>query len=408
LAGENQKIRVVWICHFSTKEIQTHLRLWKETNEFASWIANTILGFEKYNEIDLHIVAPHLYLKCDTHFVLRNINYYFLSFGFPVINRFWPSFFPIDAICGYPYLTQKIERVVKKISPDVINLQGAENPYYSSSILKFKDKFPCIITIQGFAAHLQDKSSIINKRRIKNERKILESFKYFFLDYDAIKVVKEYSPNMVGKVIWWPAAEVIIDSLPKIEFEKKTYDILYCGRMEQSKGIEDFIKVLAILKRNNDKVKAAIIGDIHPVYFKELKELCRQLSCHENVDFLGFLPTQKEIFEYFLASKLLLVPTLVDRYPSTIREAMRLKVPVIAYRTGNIPWTNNTRENIVLIDHANVIQMASEAEALLIDNAKQKRLANSARQFYEDEFSCDKNIERFIFGYKDVIQDFNS
>lgn len=400
------KLRIVWICHFTNNEIQDKLPLWKRFNEFASWISNAIAGFEKRDDVELHIVAPHIYLKRDTHFILRNVNYYFLSYGFPIINRPWPSFFSLDSICAYPYISRKIVKTVIKINPDVVNLQGAENAYYSSSILRLEKKFPCVITIQGFAGHMKDKKSQINIRRIKVEIEILKKFKYFYLDYDAISIVREYSPNMVGKTIWWPANEDMIDKANEVAYHEKIYDVLYCGRMEHTKGIEDFIKVVALLKIRMPNVKACIIGECLPDYLKYLKDLAKSLSCFDNIHFIGFVQTQSEMFDFFKRSKVFLVPTLVDRYPSTIREAIRLKIPVIAYRTGNIPWTNNRRENIVLIEHGNDMQMAIEAEILLKDKERQNRLIDSAWQFYEEEFSCNKNVDRFIRGYDAVIRDF--
>lgn len=401
-----KRLKIVWICHFTNSEMQNKLPLLKKFNEFGIWIPNAIAGFEEREDVELHIVAPHIYLKRDSHFILRGINYHFLSFGFPILNRPWPSFFALDAKCGYPFLSRKIEHTVSKINPDIVNLQGAENAYYSSSILKLKSKFPCVITIQGFACHMKDKTSQINRRRITTEQEILQNFKHFYLDYEAVTVVRKYSPDMVGKAIWWPADEATIDTIAEVEYQHKRYDILYCGRMEQTKGIEEFIKIVGILTTKNPKIKAGIIGECQPAYHNYLKELGQHLSCWDNIHFIGFVQTQSEMFNYFKASKLLLVPTLVDRYPTTIKEAMRLKIPVVAYRTGNIPWTNNNGENIVLIDHGNTSQMATEVEALLGDRDRQERLSQAARQFYEDEFSCHKNTDRFIRGYEEVIRDF--
>lgn len=402
------KIKIVWICHFTNNEIQNKLPLWGKFNEFAPWIPNAITGFEKRDDVELHIVAPHIYLKRDTHFMHRGVNYHFLSFGFPILNRPWPSFLALDAKLGYPFLSRKIARVVIKINPDVVNLQGAENAYYSSSILKLKSKFPCVITIQGFACHMQDKTSQINKRRIVVEQMILRSFKYFYLDYDAVHVVRKYSPNMVGKTLWWPAAEVAISATVDVAYQDKRYDVLYCGRMEKSKGIEDFIKIVAILKVEMPNIKACVIGECMPSYFNYLKDLAQELSCFDNIHFIGFVDTQKEMFGYFKASKIMLVPTLVDRYPTTIKEAIFLKIPVIAYCTGNIPWTNHNCENIVLVEHGDPQKMACETHNLLKNKNIQDKLVQSAYEFYEEEFSCSKNVDRFISGYKETIIDFHN
>lgn len=396
----------MWICHFSKLEIQNLLPLWHKASEFAPWISNAIEGFEKRNDVELHIVAPHSYLKRDTSFKLRGVYYYFLTYGFPIINRPWPSFFALDIKTGYFRLTNKIVKKVTQVNPDVVNLQGAENAYYSSSILRLKQKFPCIITIQGFASHIQDKKSEINKVRIFIEGKILRGFKYFFLDNDAVEIVKRYSPDMKSKVVWWPAAESIIDSIKDVPYSEKIYDILYAGRIERSKGIEDFIKIVGILKVDNPNIRACIIGSSMSKYLTYLKRMALDLNCLENINFVGFVETQAEMFVYFKSSKLLLVPTLIDRYPSTIREAMRSNLPVLAYKTGNIPWTNTKGENIILIEYANFTQMAQKAKALLKEEKLLEKTAKAGREFYEIEFSLKKNVERFIEGYNEVINEF--
>ncbi|MDE6451741.1 MAG: hypothetical protein K2L23_05540, partial [Odoribacter sp.] len=146
-----KKLKVVWICHFTNEEVQEHLPLWKRTREFGQWIPNTIAGFKDRDDIELHVVVPHVYLKGSKDLNIDGIHYHFIAYGFPLINRPWPSFFPLDAVLGYPCIEYKIVKKVIQINPDIINLQGAENAYYSSSVLKLENKYPIVISIQGFA-----------------------------------------------------------------------------------------------------------------------------------------------------------------------------------------------------------------------------------------------------------------
>lgn len=399
-------LKVVWICHFTNEEVQDYLPLWKRSCEFGQWIPNTIAGFKERDDVELHVVVPHIYLKRSIDLNIDGIYYHFIAFGFPLINRPWPSFFALDAVLGYPGVEHKIVRKVTQINPDIINLQGAENAYYSSSILKLKDKYPIVISIQGFAMHMSPeiKSTVINKRRIKVEKQILQKFNYYYLDPDAINVIKTYNKYSIGYTFFWPANEQLIDSIQ--DTKQKKYDLLFCARIEQSKGIEDFIRIVSILKGKNKNIKACVIGPGLSSYYTYLKSLANDLSCAENIDFKGFIGTQGEMFSYFKMSVVFLVPTLIDRLPSTIREAMRLKIPVVAYRTGNIPWINYKSENIVLVDHGDFRQMAKEVEELLEDVERQKKLVSAACDFYKKEFSCKINVDRFIDGYKEVIKVF--
>ncbi len=104
-----EKLKVVWICHFTNAEIQTLLPLWKQKNEFASWIPNMLAGFENNKDIELHIISPHEYLKRTTKLSLRSINYCFIPFGIPFWHRHWPVFFRFDVFSKYYFFRKKVK-----------------------------------------------------------------------------------------------------------------------------------------------------------------------------------------------------------------------------------------------------------------------------------------------------------
>ena len=74
-----KKLTVAWICHFSNQEVRNKLPLSNmrisnflrsilgktkfEYGDFAPWINNLIKEFEKFEEVELHIIAPHTGLK---------------------------------------------------------------------------------------------------------------------------------------------------------------------------------------------------------------------------------------------------------------------------------------------------------------------------------------------------------
>ena len=151
------KIKVIWICHFTNAEFQKLLPLWKQRNEFASWIPNLLKGFENNSDIELHIITPHEYLKTETKIKVRNIHYYFIPYGIPLYHRHWPGFFRLDNYTNFYLFRKKVNKIVKHINPDLINLIGAENAYYSSAILDYQDKFPVLVTIQGFISEFKSR-----------------------------------------------------------------------------------------------------------------------------------------------------------------------------------------------------------------------------------------------------------
>ncbi|HEY6437828.1 MAG TPA: glycosyltransferase, partial [Ignavibacteriaceae bacterium] len=88
---------------------------------------------------------------------------------------------------------------------------------------------------------------------------------------------------------------------------------------------------------------------------------------------------------------------------STIREAMLLKVPVVAYATGGIPYVNEFDENIYLVDTGNYKEMAGKALLLLEDEQLRDKLSDKAYQYCNNEYSCKINSERLVSAYQTIL-----
>ena len=397
------KIKVVWICHFTNDEIQSLLPVWNRVNEFAPWIPNLLKGFENREDIEVHIISPHDYLKKITKLKLRNIYYYFVPFGVPFFHRHWHHLFRVDVYSNFYFFRRKIKKIINSIKPDLINLMGAENSYYSSSILDFKLSYPVLIFIQGFISQFKDEPNptIEFKKRIEIEEKILKLFKYYCGEQDSSNYISTFNPNHEFFKIYFPVDEV---SVSNTKDSGKKYDCIYFGRMEKVKGCEDFVRVISEIKRKKSDVKACMIGwgDLKP-----LQALAKELHCNENIEFIGFVKSQKELFEYVKASRVFLAPPHKERLSSTIREAMLLKVPIVAYATGGIPYVNEFDENIYLVETGDYEEMALKALLLINNMPLSDQLAEKAYNYCIKEFSCKTNTERLISAYHNILKSEN-
>ncbi len=392
-------MKLVWICHFTNEEIQKILPLWKKKPEFSSWISNMLKGFENREDIEIHVISPHEYLKRYTTITIRNIHYHFIPFGIPFWHRHWPNFFRFDIYTDFCFFNRQVKNVIKKIQPDMINLHGAENAYYSSVILDLYKTYPVLILIQGIISEYKnDKSlSIEIKKRISVEEKIFTKLKYFCGDSDASTYISYYNKNHIFFKLEYPVNEELITS---IKDSVKKYDCIFFGRLTKDKGIVDFIKVISELKKSIPDIRACIVGggNIQP-----FEKFSRDLGCFENIKFMGFVKSQSKLFELVKASKIFLAPSLVDRLPSTIREAMFLKIPIVAYATGAIPSVNTTRENILLVKKGDFAAMAKKTYMLLENSELREALADKAFEFYKNEFSLEVNLHLFLSAYKTIL-----
>jgi len=404
------KLKILWLCHFTNADFQSKLPLWKKTNEFASWIPNIVKGFECRNDIELHVISPHEYLKKITSFELRNIKYNFVPVGIPIYRRHWPSFFRYDVMSGFTYFRRNAKSIVNQIKPDIVNLIGAENAYYSSAVLDLKTDYPVLVGIQGFVSQYKEggnnilpllsriKSSQVLDKRIEVEQTILKEFTHFFGEPDSSTYMTKYNPNHHFYRLYPPVNEESVISSPTI---KKKYDCIYFGRLTQIKGTEDFIKVIAELKKQKPDVKACIAGGGRQSPFKAL---AKKLNCLQNIEFTGFLKTQKELFTHVKASKVFLAPPHKERLSSTIRETMYLKVPIVAYATGGIPYINEFDENIYMVQTGDYKAMAEKTLQLLNDETTRNNLADKAYKYAVSQYSPSINTERFISVYEEMLK----
>jgi len=179
------RMKVIWICHFSTPEVRERLPLTKTGQseaDYALWIPNLVNEFRSFKDIDVHIIAPHTGLKALTHsFEMDGFHYYFYKADVPFIDRVWPTRYRLSFLPNYWHDRLLVQRIIRKIKPDLINLMGSENPYYSSTVLGIKD-IPILISIQGIYSNdewLKQNLVKTDKLRYRIERYVNSQHKYF-------------------------------------------------------------------------------------------------------------------------------------------------------------------------------------------------------------------------------------
>lgn len=400
----NKKIKIAWICHFSSDDIQNKLPLWKKSMVYAAWITNTLEGFKNSKEFEIHVISPHQYLKRDYSFEDNGIFYHFFSIGMPLINRSWPRFFKFDLFTNFYSNRLKISRLINKIQPQLINLQGAENSYYSSSVLDLYKKFPVLVTIQGFVSlELSGENDAYKQNRIDVEAKIINQCSYFGGDKDSQSLIQSMRKSDFDFFNYYYPNGTNIEELAKKE-SNKAYDLLFWGRIIKDKGAEDFLEIIVNLKVDYPNITACYIGPVAPSYMEFLKERAVELGCEKNVTFLGFIPSTEELYKEVLKSRILILPTYNDRFPTVLREAVCLNIAVCAYATGSIPQFNVGGERILLTEVGDVLALTAKTRKLLSDEEYYQNITNVAYEHGLKEFSIENNCNRMASAYKDILK----
>jgi glycosyltransferase involved in cell wall biosynthesis len=393
------KIRVVWICHFSTQEIQDILRPTVRCSDFAPWIYHLIRLIEAQSDIELHIVAPHANIVMDQHFELRGVHYHFFCASLPLRGISFRGFGHcvnwFNYVFQFYFIRKKIGTLVTSITPDIIHLHGAENAYYSSSILQFKTRWPVLITIQGFISHSTDRS-VSSRQRIWYEKRIIQRFNHFGVRTRTMgDDIRKINPKAILHWHRYP-----IKHTYPIEMAKR-FDVVFFARLSKDKGITDLLRALSILRGKKPGIRACIIG------VGRIAQLRKQYAdLIGNVTWAGSLPTQEDVHHIVSAAKVSVLPTYHDIIPGTIIESMFLKLPVVAYDVGSIHEVNDHEEIITLVKKGDVEGLAKAILNLLNDEGRQKEIAEKGYKRACEMFSNDKIVADLLRAYREVISCF--
>ncbi|WP_281774506.1 glycosyltransferase family 4 protein [Methanobacterium formicicum] len=109
----------------------------------------------------------------------------------------------------------------------------------------------------------------------------------------------------------------------KYGITEKTTVLMYAGRLIKHKGVHDLIRVVKHLNNNGHDIKLLVVGDGD---FK--KELKKQAQISTSVIFVGHV-SPEEIYNYYYASDIFVLPTYDDPWGLVVNEAMACQLPII-------------------------------------------------------------------------------
>ena len=106
--------------------------------------------------------------------------------------------------------------------------------------------------------------------------------------------------------------------------------------------------------------------------------------------------SQAELPRYYRAADICLVPTIAqDGLSLTSVEAMASGVPVVASRTGGVPYTVSDGLTGLLLEPGDPADLARQIARLLDDPDLRRRMGQAGRKRFEEEFTWETVIERY-------------
>jgi glycosyltransferase involved in cell wall biosynthesis len=418
-----KKLKVAWICHFSNKEVREELSLSKmkirnfikfnfwnrkvSYKDFAPWVTSLIREFEKLNDIELHVISPHKGLNKPTYQYIKNgVYYHFFNPDYPFfLTKLTNIIFKVESK-KYRLNRFFVKRFIKEINPDIVNLIGTENPYYSITVLDIIN-IPVFISVQTVYTNPQrlELSGGCNKLKWNIELIIHKKEKYFGcggrMHYD---LILRNNPNAIIFKNNFPIQK--IEEIFKVE---KEYDfVFFAASVTKKKGIEDAIEALAIVKKEKKNVLLNIVGSCSTEYKKFLMNKIIVSGLKENVAFNDYFPVHTDLHKHILKSKIAVLPVKLDLISSAVIEAILLGLPVVTYKTPGMPYLNRDGESVLVANIGDINELSKNMIKVLDSTKLANMLRENAKSFVEKEFDSVASAKRLVNNYRAVINHFHN
>jgi glycosyltransferase involved in cell wall biosynthesis len=179
--------------------------------------------------------------------------------------------------------------------------------------------------------------------------------------------------------------------------------LLVVGRFSFEKGHADFFTALDILRRQisgktSVPFHALLAGD-----GPERQNLEAQAAKLGIESFITIAGLQHDIRPCYSVASMVVMPSHSEGSPNVLLEAMAAGVPVVATRVGGVPEIAVDEQTALLTEPRNPEALAAGIARLLEDPALGERLAASARDLAERDYSPEAYRRALVGIYQKLL-----
>jgi len=172
--------------------------------------------------------------------------------------------------------------------------------------------------------------------------------------------------------------------------------LLFVGRIDKYKGIQDVIEAMPVILSKHHNIKFIVVGGDYG-YESELKELSKKLNVDKSVVFTGNI-SKEELIELYKRADIFVFPSKMEGFGIVLLEAMASGTLCIAYSIPSVRKIIKDNENGVLVKNKkelldkilyyldNIVEKKKiETNALgYVEKYDIKKIVNSIEKVYEE------------------------
>lgn len=284
------------------------------------------------------------------------------------------------------FLLSKIKNKLQEIKPDVIILNSSLELKTVGLILKASGCQKVIFT-RGIPSPMKMKP--LKRYLFSNVvTNVIVNSNYVKKSVANIASLLKHEPTIIYHGIH---AETLLEA------KGGTKNIAIVGRLSHEKGVDLALKAMTEVLKSEPEAKLWIIGDGKEK--ESLKSLTSELGIENAVVFLGFVQNVQELL---VQCSILVLPSRWEGFGLVLLEAMKLKIPCIAF--------NHTAANEIIIDNEtgflipnmDVLMFSEKIKFLLKNPDLAMEMGKRGNEMLKQKFTIDKSID----GYEKLIGQF--
>jgi glycosyltransferase involved in cell wall biosynthesis len=166
----------------------------------------------------------------------------------------------------------------------------------------------------------------------------------------------------------------------------------YFGRLKKYKGVDQFIRAVALVHETSPEMRALVVGDGDDR--PRLQRLASALGLQEVITFTGFVPEQRKV-ELLQSMWFGVTTSSKEGWGLTVLESNACGTPVIASNVPGLRDAVKDGETGVLYAHGDIDDLAGKIRRLLEDAPERARLTANAIA-WAGEFNWENAADRTL------------
>lgn len=396
------KIKVVYICRFSTPQVRARLSLSSlsfsnflrkvagkpklEYSDSGTWNADFISAFENNALFECTVISHHTGMKRSVQrFQFNGIKYLFLNTKDTLWRKIFNNIVYRKKNLDFVGDGIRINNFVKEINPDIVVICGAENAIYSSSALYIKDK-PIFIILQTLANSPKRISMGMGEPEWREfEQKVLKCCQYYgsFIKEEA-EIVRIINNDAHFLTLMFPSS---VPTFTKKSPDKDFNFIFFANGLSRYKGIEDALLAFSLVCEKHPQARMYVIGACEEGYKTHLQQLLQDKGIESNVTFHGPFPTKQDVISEVLRAKVAVLPGITAPLNSTVREAMFLGMPTVVYDNTVIQLINKDKDCLIAAQMEDVDDLGKKMLYAYEHPEEMIKIGSNAKDYANKTFS---------------------